>query len=326
MGLVKHSYDLPFNILRCAYVEYGVTDLDASRKFYTKAIGLVETETHDDTIYLRCLEEHDHHSYILKKADKAGVFGIGFKVAFEKDLDLLEAHFQQLGHKTEWVTKYAQDRTLRTHTPQGIPLEFFARQKRVESLIREFHLFKGCHPQRFDHFNVFTPDAQSTYEFFVTQLGFRLTEYTLTEKGEMWAAWMHRKGNVHDMALTNGDGPRLHHSAVWSPTAMHIIHMLDVMASIGYVPNIERGPGRHGVSNAFFLYVLDPDGHRIEIYTNDYLTIDPDMEPLGWKLSDPRRQTLWGAPAPRSWFENGSKFYDSPVREATMEAKPIIAE
>ena len=109
----------------------------------------------------------------------------------------------------------------------------------------------------------------------------------------MWAAWLHRKGNVHDIALTNGNGPRLHHSAIWVPTALNIIHLLDLMATSGYVSNIERGPGRHGVSNAFFLYILDPDGHRIEIYTCDYLTVDPDLEPLGWSLDNPQRQTLF---------------------------------
>jgi hypothetical protein len=26
----------------------------------------------------------------------------------------------------------------------------------------------------------------------------------------LWAAWLHRKQNVHDVALMNGTGPRLH--------------------------------------------------------------------------------------------------------------------
>ncbi len=80
------------------------------------------------------------------------------------------------------------------------------------------------------------------------------------------------------------------------------------MATSGYLANMERGPGRHGISNAFFLYIRDPDGHRIELFTSDYLTVDPDLEPLRWSLDDPQRQTLWGHPAPKSWFEEGSEF------------------
>ncbi len=132
---------------------------------------------------------------------------------------------------------------------------------------------------------------------------------------------MHRKGNVHDFAITNGKGPRLHHFAYWTPTAMNIIHLCDVMASSGFVKNIERGPGRHGISNAFFLYVRDPDGHRLELYTSDYFTGDHDHEPLRWSLRDPRRQTLWGAPAPRSWFEQGSQFSGQTVREPKFRGR-----
>ncbi len=325
MALVPHNFDLPFNIIRCSHVEYGVTDLEASRKFYVDCFGMIESERTSDRLYLRCLEERNHHSFILRKSREPKVYSIGFKVSSEKDLNALCDHMSSLGIKSQWVDRHAQGRTLALRSPQGIPLEFYYHMQQETCMLRNYGMYKGMHPQRFDHFNVFTPDAQFTYEFFVRELGFRLTEYTLTEKGEMWAAWMHRKGNVHDMALTNGDGPRLHHSAIWVPTALNIIHLLDVMSTTGYVDHIERGPGRHGVSNAFFLYVRDPDGHRIEIYTCDYMTVDPDFVPLGWNLRDPQRQTLWGAPAPRSWFEEGSLFQGTEVVTASMEARPIIA-
>ena len=109
------------------------------------------------------------------------------------------------------------------------------------------------------------------------------------------------------------------------PTPLNIIDLLDLMATTGYVANIERGPGRHGISNAFFLYIRDPDGHRIEIYCSDYQTIDPDHEPIRWDLRDPQRQTLWGATAPKSWFEEASEFDGAAVREPAYAASPIVA-
>lgn len=153
-----------------------------------------------------------------------------------------------------------------------------------------------------------------------------MTEYTEDAVSHrLWAVWMHRKGGVHDMAFTNDCGPRLHHVAFWVTTPLNIIDLLDLMATTGYVANIERGPGRHGISNAFFLYVLDPDGHRIEICCSDCQTVDPDHEPIKWDIKDPQRQTLWGAPAPRSWFENGSIFAGVAPQEPTLNAQPIIA-
>src|SRR3989304_1921906 len=67
-----------------------------------------------------------------------------------------------------------------------------------------------------------------------------------------------------------------------------------------------RAPGPPGSPHPFLLYVRDPDCPRVEFYTCDYQTMDPDHEPIRWSMRDPRRQTLWGQPAPRSWFEEGS--------------------
>jgi catechol 2,3-dioxygenase len=207
----------------------------------------------------------------------------------------------------------------------GIPLEFYHKMDRLPSIHQQYALYRGVKPLRIDHFNCFSPDVDASVEFY-NSFGFRVTEYTEDEvSGKLWAAWMHRKGGVHDMAFTNGTGPRMHHIAFWVPTPLNIIDLLDLMASTGYVNNIERGPGRHGISNAFFLYILDPDGHRIEIYCSDYQTLDPDHEPLKWDLKDPQRQTLWGAAAPKSWFEHGTNFVGSEPLKSKLTASPIIA-
>ena len=94
---------------------------------------------------------------------------------------------------------------------------------------------------------------------FYNEIGFRVTEYTAdVESGRLWAAWTHRQGSIHDLAFTNGTGPRLHHTAFWVPTPLNIIDLLNLHVDYGLVADLERGPGRHGISNAFFLYVLDP--------------------------------------------------------------------
>ena len=204
-------------------------------------------------------------------------------------------------------------------------MELYFRMDQCDSLLRKYGSYRGSHILRIDHANTFTPDVQASYDFY-NELGFRPTEYTETEDGkELWAVWLHRKGNVHDLAFTNGRGPRLHHMGVWVSSVTSIIHTCDVLATTGWLSSMERGPGRHGISNAFFLYLRDPDGHRVELFTSDYLTVDPDIKPLRWDLRDPQRQTLWGAPAPKSWFEEGSVFAGQPVREPVLEAQPIVA-
>src|SRR5699024_3775760 len=95
-----------------------------------------------------------------------------------------------------------------------------------------------------------------------------------------------------------------------APDRMSLIHACDVLAAMGMAEQIERRPGRHGLSNAFFFYLRDPDGHRIELYNGDYLTSDPDFKPIRWDVNDPTRQTFWGHEAPDRWFAEAT-----PVRD-----------
>jgi 3,4-dihydroxyphenylacetate 2,3-dioxygenase len=315
----------PFNILRLSHIVLTVTDLQASRAFYVDTLGLQVTDETSSRVYLRAMEERGHHCIVLEQGDIAVANELGFKVRGEDDLDRAKAFFEQQGLAAAWVDVPYQTRTLRTRDPQGIPLEFYARMDRLPPIHQKYALYKGVKPLRIDHFNCFSTDVREAMNFYHS-IGFRVTEYTATEDtDDIWAAWMQRKGGVHDIAFTNGSGPRLHHVAFWVPNPLNIIDLLDVMATTGHVANIERGPGRHGISNAFFLYVRDPDGHRIEIYCSDYQTIDPDHEPIRWGLKDPQRQTLWGAPAPRSWFEEGSVFKDVSPTLPKLRATPIIA-
>ncbi len=315
----------PFNIVRLSHVEYNVTDLAASRAFYVDILGLQVTDEDENIVYLRAMEERGHHCIALVKSDKASVNVLGFKLFDEPDLDKAADWFAAQGLPVEWVERPFQARTLRTRDAFGIPLEFYVKMDRLAPIHQHYKLYNGVKPLRIDHFNMFSSDVDASIAFY-NSIGFRVTEYTEdAETGRAWAAWMHRKGGVHDVAFTNGTGPRLHHTAFWVPTPLNIIDLLDLMSTTGYLANIERGPGRHGISNAFFLYVRDPDGHRIEIYCSDYQTVDPDHEPIKWDLKDPQRQTLWGAPAPKSWFEEGSVFEGADLTESVLKAQPIIA-
>lgn len=315
----------PFNVVRLSHVEFIVKDLDASRAFYVDTLGLQVTDENASTIYLRALEERGHHCMVLRKGEKSEVAALSLKVYAEDDLDKAKAFFDAKGLANGWVERPYQGRTLRAIDIFGTPLEFYFKMDRLAPIHQQYKLYHGVKPLRIDHFNCFTPDVDASVAFY-NEMGFRVTEYTEDDESKrLWAAWMHRKGGVHDMAFTNGLGPRLHHTAFWVPTPLNIIDLLDLMSTTGYLGNIERGPGRHGISNAFFLYILDPDGHRIEIYCSDYQTVDPDLEPIKWDLKDPQRQTLWGAPAPRSWFEEGTLFEGLEPTQPTLKAQPIVA-
>lgn len=325
MPIPQPNFNPPFNIVRLSHVELSVKDLAASRAFYAGLLGLQITDEAADKIYLRALEERGHHCVVLTKGNSPVAKALSFKVFSEEDLDRAKAWFQSQSLSVDWVERPYQGRTFQTKDNFGMPLEFYCKMDRLAPIHQSYDLYHGVKPLRIDHFNCFTKDVDASVAFY-NAIGFRVTEYTEDDQSKrLWAAWLHRKGGVHDIAFTNGRGPRLHHLAFWVPTPLNIIDLLDLMSTTGYLANIERGPGRHGISNAFFLYILDPDGHRIEIYCSDYQTVDPDLEPIKWNLTDPQRQTLWGAPAPRSWFEHGSPFEGVEMQEPILKAQPIIA-
>jgi catechol 2,3-dioxygenase len=314
-----------FNIVRLSHVEFTVTDLAASRAFYVDLLGLQVTDEDERTIYLRAMEERGHHCLVLRQGSEPRASALSYKVYDEADLDRAKEWFEAKGLPVQWVERPYQGRTLRTQDLFGAPMEFYHRMDRLEPIHQKYALYHGVKPLRIDHFNCFTPDVDASVAFY-NEMGFRVTEYTEDdETNRLWAAWLHRKGGIHDIAFTNGFGPRLHHTAFWVPTPLNIIDLCDLMSTTGYLKNMERGPGRHGISNAFFLYIRDPDGHRIEIYCSDYQTVDPDLEPIKWDLKDPQRQTLWGAPAPKSWFEEGTLFEGIEPAEPVLKAQPIIA-
>ena len=179
---------------------------------------------------------------------------------------------------------------------------------------------------RIDHFNIQVPDVRRGFDHW-TSLGFLLTE-TIEREGAddpLVAVWLRRKQTVHDVALTPGEGPRLHHLGIWVADTDAVLRTCDVLAAGGHLQAIERGPGRHGVSNAFYLYLRDPDGHRIELYTGDYYTGDPDHRPLRWSASDARRRTFWGHHVPDSWFEEGTLVRGAGGGPAELEA-PVLDE
>ena len=293
-------------------MEIVVTDLAKSREFYVDLLGLHVTEEDENTIYLRSLEEFIHHNLVLRKGPIAAVAAFAYRVKSPAEVDAAEAYYKELGCRTErrkdGFTKGIGD-SVRVEDPLGFPYEFFYEVEHVERLTQRYDLYSAGELVRLDHFNQVTPDVPRGRKY-LEDLGFRVSEDIQDSDGVTYAAWMHRKQTVHDTALTGGNGPRMHHVAFATHEKHNIIQICDKMGALRISDRIERGPGRHGVSNAFYLYILDPDGHRVEIYTQDYYTGDPDNPIITWDVHDNQRRDWWGNPVVPSWYTEASLVLD----------------
>lgn len=299
----------PYDIVRAAYAELRVADLAASERFYVDLLGMVVSARTPDALYLRGWEERLHHSLVLRRGAVPAAARLGFRVRAEADLERLAGDLVAKGSTTRWAdgADPGVGRVLRAWDPFGYPLEFFREMEQVQTQLQRFDLHRGAPILRFDHVNLHTPRLEQALRFWI-ELGFRCSEYIATDGADerVTGAWLLRKPSVHDVALTVGRGPRLHHVGLWVAEPAGVLRACDQLAAAGHARAIERGPGRHGVSNAFFVYLRDPDGHRVELYSCDYYTGDPDHQPLRWSVNDVRCRSFWGTRTPDSWYDESS--------------------
>jgi catechol 2,3-dioxygenase len=324
----------PFDIMRSAYAELTVTDLAASEHFYVDLLGLVVSLRTDDALYLRGWGEQLHHSLVLRAAAAPACRRLAFRVRSEGDLDALASEFERRGCVVRLVAEdlAGMGRAVRVWDPFGFPLEFFHEMAVFETQLQRFDIQRGAPIMRLDHFNIHSQDCEQMLAFW-QELGFRCTEYISTDGSDerLTGGWLARKPTVHDVALTAGRGPRLHHVGLYVSEPAGVLRACDQLAAAFRSDTIERGPGRHGVSNAFFVYLRDPDGHRVELYSCDYYTGDPDHKALRWSVNDPRCRSFYGTRAPDSWYEESTVVLDPqgsvvPTRDGGLDERVVRTE
>ena len=327
MTLPAAVLDPSFRITRASHVVLTVRDLAKSRLFYTEIAGLVVTAETADTLYLRGVEEACHHSLVLRAGTSPAASRIGMRVLTESDLDRAETFFQAAGCAAAWADVPFQGRTLHVTDPVGTPLELCAQMPVEPRMLTRFSSWRGGAAQRLDHYQILVPEVAKACAFYVAA-GFKLTEYIAADAAagapfDPLGVFLARKGNPHDIVFFKGAGPRLHHVAYVVPEQHHILTACDIAGEMGYGFEVERGPGRHGPGHAMFVYLRDPDSHRIELFNTHYQVMDMENEPVRW---NPAYTLPWGLPAQASWHEQATVFSGITPRQLPPGPGPVTLE
>jgi catechol 2,3-dioxygenase len=299
--------------------------LGKSRAFYVDLIGLIVSDEDKDTLYLRGVAEASHHSLVLKRSSAPFCERIGMRCFDEDDLEKAKAYFEKAGLPAQWAQCPHQGRTLHVSDALGVPLEFCAIMERKPRLLVAFDHHHGAVPQRVDHFQLLVPEVRRELEFYMA-MGFRLSEYIAADgSDEPVFVFLQRKGNPHDIVFAPGAGPRFHHVAFSIPESYLFFYVCDLAATMGFAENVEFGPGRHGPGHALFVYMRDPDGHRIELFNTHYQCMDIDDEPVRWDASYAGARN-WQLPARAQWFTEASRFAGLEPREPASKRNPLTLE
>ena len=316
----------PFRVTRASHYVLRVRDLKRSCAFYTRVVGLIESHSDGETIYLRGIEESAHHCLVLKQGAEPRCERVGFRVQSEIDLDRAAAYFDSKGISWEFVDRSFQGRTLHVFDPAGIPLELCASMDQVPRMIADLGAHRGGAALRMDHYQISVPDTAETQAFYAG-LGFRTSDYIQDDvTGDLVAVFLHRKDNPHDIVLTRRTGPLFHHAGFIVSDLSAIFRACDSAGLEGYGECVERGPGRHGLAHALFVYLRDPDGHRLELLVPPIQTADYDTPPTRWSASNGFASIAWGLPAVRRWFEEATTFVDVVQTQPPNQRMPLNLE
>lgn len=278
-------------VLRPGHTQLRVLDLKESVEFYTNIFGLVETGRDDSgRVYFKCHDERDHHSLILREADRPGMDFYGFKVLDKATLDRLEKDLNAYGVPTTRIPAGELLETgerVRFKVPTGQTFELYAEKTEVgdglgyinPDVIIEDR--KGLSPIRLDHWQIHGADLDGSRDLFTKVLGFTLTEKIIGEDGKTdMAVWLSCSIKAHDVAFVRDErDDTLHHAAYLLTSWEHVLRAADIMAK--HRVSIDIGPLRHGITRGTTIYAFDPSGNRFETFCGGYYFY-PDMKPYAW--------------------------------------------
>jgi catechol 2,3-dioxygenase len=278
-------------VLRPGHAIVRVLDLDESVKFYTEVMGLKETgRDKSGRVYFKTHEERDHNSFVIRKADKAGLDCFAFKVANKATLATLEGRLKEYGVTTEKVPAgemLGTGERVRFKIPTGHTIELYAEKEDVGNGLGYVNPeawlpnTKGINPVRMDHALIYGGDIDGNLKLFNDVLGFSLVERVKLEDGKTdLATWLTCSTKAHDIAMVrHGEDDKLHHVSFLLETWEQVLRAADIM-SMNRV-SIDIGPTRHGVTRGTTIYFFDPSGNRMETFCGGYQWY-PDMQPTTW--------------------------------------------
>lgn len=288
------------SILRLSHVEIRVPDLELATAYYTEVVGLIETARESERVFLKCWDEHQHHSVVLTYAPTHGLAHCGFKVTDSADLDLYAARLDAAGISVkrygvgEWAAGHGE--AIRFETPSGHLMELVYGMEQVGNLLpltnpppRPMGL-TGIAPPRIDHLFLTVEDVGGMTKFLSDVLDFRLTEHIVGDDGFQIATWLEVSHSSHDIALITGPNGGLHHFAFWVDDWTDLRNAADMCAYHGV--KLDTNPTRHGVTRGHCLYFFDPVGNRNEVFTGGYW-VDPGTTPTVWTEAEMGRALFY---------------------------------
>lgn len=319
------------DIAQLGHFEIYTPKPEESLWFFKEILGMEEIERQGQSVYLRAWGDYDHTTLKLTEAKEAGLGHVGWRTWSPQALDRRVQALEATGLGRGWIEgDIGHGRAYQFKDPDGHEMEvYYDVQKYVAPshlhpyLINQPQKFtgRGACVRRIDHVNLMCNDVKRNREFMEDALGFHLRELLQPEEGGIEeGAWLSVTPLVHDIAYTRdftSTHGRLHHIAYWLDSREEVLRTADIVMDNGIF--LEAGPAKHNITQAFYLYMYEPGGNRVEIYSSGYLIFTPDWQPITWRKTHRGRGVYWGGTLPESFKTYGTPVIDvAPAKQEDM--------
>lgn len=268
------------------YIGYGVSDLEAEKRFYIESWKLEEVPSDDGMVYLVAPGTTASYSIRLRQTDEPRIDVISWSAKDRAEVDALVSQVEAAGGKI--ITAPADLSSLgggygfRFFDTSGFTIEV---STGFETRSPEALTPGEPRPEKISHVVLHSPDHKGYVEFYEKALGFKVSDWL----GDFMCFMRCNKWH-HRLAILPGP-PAFNHVAYDVPDIDAIMRGVKRLRETN--GDIAWGPGRHTAGNNVFSYYVTPAGYAVE-YTCDLEEVDDES----WeaKVHPPSKEIMdqWG--------------------------------
>ena len=302
-----------------AYVRYQVKSLDAMESFLTD-FGLHKVQRSDKALYMRS-NGSAYFCHVSEIGAESRTIGFGVLAQSYEDLERLAS---ETGTEIEELTDPGAGYRVRLADPAGFEVDVIFGQQSHEPLpMRDAFEFNSAYARnrkgqairqkpavagvvRLGHLALLVPDHKAAIAFYTDTLGFKISDsYYAGSPDNKIASFLHcglghQFTDHHTLALiTSPDGnARFDHSAFEVLDLDDLVQGHEFLKSKGHKHS--WGIGRHIQGSQLFDYWRDPEGNKVEHWTDGDLVNDDT--PVGNAPISSDELSQWAPPITPEFF------------------------
>ena len=299
----------PYDIVRAAWAELVVLDLAPRERFYVDLLGLIVSERTPTRSTCGAGRSGCITRSCCARA-RSPVCAASRSACARRTISTCSRPTSRRAaarRRPRRASTRGEGRALHVRDPFGFPLAFFCEMSQFDTQLQRFDLQHGAPVARIDHFNLHTPDVERSFAFWKS-LGFRCTEYISTDGADerITGAWLARKPTVHDVALTAGGGPRLHHLGLAVPDTAGVMRACDQLGGALRGARSSAAPAATASRTRSSSTCAIPPGTASSSTPATTTPATPTTGRCAGRPNDARCRSFWGARAPDRWYNESS--------------------